>query len=375
MLCSNAYLYKLKRDSYVVDVREKLRSYGWPEEKVLDCALGTNPLGAPPAAREAYRAAAGEDFSRYPDPWADELREDLARFWAGAGITAADIAVGPGSMGVLERLNKLFLFPGAQVLGYTPQFSEYVSDARANGAVYCSLPLAGEKLEFDPAAFLERLTPAVTLVYLDNPNNPTGQLLDLATLRTILERAQELSVPVLVDEAYGEFVSPESSAVYLSTSFSNLLVVRSFSKGWGLAGLRVGYAVLRDELRSLYSRVDLPFSLSRAACRAARAALADREFAVRSRRRVGAVKAEVLRSLKVLRPSTTHPTTPIVTLTAPDPATDLRDAFLRQGVLVESGADFPGLSAASVRLRVPAEAGELLNRLAAVEEVLAGSRR
>lgn len=373
MLCRNAYLYELERDSYVVDVREKLLAYGWQKEQVLDCALGTNPFGTPAAAREAYRAAAGEDISRYPDPWADELKEDLARFWAEAGITAADVVVGPGSMGVLERLNKMLLFPGAKVLGYMPQFSEYVSDARANGAIYFGLPLKGEKLEFDLDAFLERLTPDIALVYLDNPNNPTGQLLDLGVIRRILERARELSVPVIVDEAYGDFVPPECSAIFLSTSFSNLIVVRSFSKGLGLAGLRVGYAVLSGELRSLYSRVDLPFSLSRAARQAARAALTDPAFLEKSRAQVAAVKAALLDALTWLKPAQTHPATPILALTAPKPEVDLRDAFLRQGVMVESGADFPGLTAATVRLRVPEDLEELLKRLKAVETSLAAS--
>ncbi|MDI3538566.1 MAG: hypothetical protein PWR11_895 [Bacillota bacterium] len=373
MLCRNAYLYELKRDSYVVDVREKLLAYGWQEEQVLDCALGTNPFGTPAAAREAYRAAAGEDISCYPDPWADELKEDLAHFWAKAGITKADIVVGSGSMGVLERLNKMLLFPGAKVLGYMPQFSEYVSDARANGAIYLGLSLKGKKLEFDPDAFLEHLTPEIALVYLDNPNNPTGQLLDLGIIRRILERAREFSIPVIVDEAYGDFVLPECSAIFLSTSFSNLIVVRSFSKGLGLANLRVGYAVLRGELRSLYSRVDLPFSLSRAACRAARAALADLVFLEKSREKVAAVKAALLDALTWLQAAQTHPTTPILALTAPKPGVDLRDAFLRQGVMVESGADFPGLTAATVRLRVPENFEELLKRLKAVEASLASS--
>ncbi|HHY92720.1 MAG TPA: histidinol-phosphate aminotransferase family protein, partial [Firmicutes bacterium] len=311
-------------------------------------------------------------ISRYPDPWAGELRKDLAGFWREAGIEAENIVLGPGSMGVLERLNKMLLFPGARVLGYTPQFSEYVSDARANGAVYSGVPLTGEKLTFPLAALLARLTPEVTLVYLDNPNNPTGQLLELDTLRSILHRALELAVPVIVDEAYGDFVPPEGSALQLSASFPNLIVVRSFSKGWGLAGLRVGYAALRGELRSLYERVDLPFSLSRAAEAAARAALQEAAFMARTRTQVAAVKAALLGALKVLTPAVTYPSTPIVALTAPRPETDLRDAFLRQGVLVESGADFPGLTAATVRLRVPAEAGELLKRLQAVEAELSG---
>lgn len=370
MFCRKEYLYALKRDSYVVDVSAKLAEYGWGPEAVIDCALGTNPFGSPPAAREAYESAAGGDFSRYPDPWADELREALAGAWQEAGITAADIAVGPGSMGVLERLNKMLLFPGARVVGYTPQFSEYVSDARALGAVYSGVPLRGETLEFSLEDFLGYLDEGVTLVYLDNPNNPTGQLLDLGTLRAIAVRALELSLPVLVDEAYGDFVPPENSAVHLLAQYPNVIVVRSFSKGLGLAGLRIGYAVLKGELRELYTRVDLPFNVNSAAAKAARAALEDKAFAERSRAGVGQVKAAVLEVLKVLKPSATHPTTPILTLTAPGPAVDLREAFLRQGVMVESGADFPGLTAASVRLRVPATASQLLDRLRAVEASL-----
>jgi histidinol-phosphate aminotransferase len=370
VLCRNEYLYTLKRDSYVVDVGDKLRSYGWRPDETIDCALGTNPFGAPASAREAYLAAVSVDFSRYPDPWADKLREVLAHVWEAAGVTPEEIVVGPGSMGLLERLNKLFLFPGARVLGYAPQFSEYVSDARANGAVYTGVKLKGRRLEFSLTEFLAHLGPELTLVYLDNPNNPTGQLISLDALRVVLTQALQHSVPVVVDEAYGDFVSPENSAIHLVREFPNLVVTRSFSKGLGLAGLRVGYAVLSGELRSLYERVDLPFSVAEAAIKAACVSARDTEFVENSRTGVGQVKAELLAALKVLSASITHPTTPIVALTAPDPSCDLRDAFLRQGVIVESGADFPGLTAATVRLRVPARGEELLVRLAQVERRL-----
>ncbi|MFY9189225.1 MAG: aminotransferase class I/II-fold pyridoxal phosphate-dependent enzyme [bacterium] len=371
MLSRNTYLYELQAHSYADDISGELNKYGWTEATALDCALGTNPFGSALAAENAYRhTASTDDISAYPEPWSDELKVEIARYWQEAGIESTSIVIGTGSMGVLERLNTLLLFPGAHILGYAPQFADYVRSAYTHGAIYQAVPLSGPRFRFSLLDFLQHLNNELALVYIDNPNNPTGQLIPLDEIETILQRTARLSVPVIVDEAYGDFVPKKHSAMYLATKYPHLVVVRSFSKGLGLAGLRIGYAVLNHELRSLYAKLDSPFNISQAAMAASIASLRDTNFLATSCARITELKSILAGKLHLLACSFTHPSTPIITLTAPDPACNLAQAFLRQGILVVSGVDFPQLTAASVRLRIPSDYHVLLERLSAIEQVL-----
>ena len=124
------------------------------------------------------------------------------------------------------------------------QFPDYVRAARTRGAKYKGVVLTPPELKMSAAKLLEHLNQDTEVVYIDNPNNPTGQVLPLADLETIVAQAQRQNTAVIVDEAYGDFVANENSAINLVTRYPNLAVARSFSKGWGLAGLRVGYGVI-----------------------------------------------------------------------------------------------------------------------------------
>lgn len=367
MLSRNTYLLAVPAECYVDDDDPDLET----KENIIDCALGTNPLGTPEAAKKAFDMAAKEYcLSSYPQPWARELKEAVAVYWQSAGITAANIILGAGSMGILHKLNTLFLAPGAGVLGFAPQFADYVRAARTRGAKYKGVVLTPPELKMSAAKLLEHLNQDTAVVYIDNPNNPTGQVLPLADLETIVAQAQRQNTAVIVDEAYGDFVANENSAINLVTRYPNLAVARSFSKGWGLAGLRVGYGVIGIELEELYDKIDMPFDIIDPAAAAACAALGQPDFLVRSRKKVAQVKQQVKQSLTCLKMSHSQGTTPIMTLTAPDPAINLRQQFLRQGVLVVDGAEFPGLTSASVRLRVSADGAALVQRLQAVERGL-----
>jgi len=374
MLSGRSYLYRLKSESYVVDVSQRLQFYGWSPDMVIDCSLGINPYGCSPQVLTAFHETEDSDvLNRYPDAWGKTLKKDLAVYWQSSNVEVEDIVLGTGSIGILERLNKMLLFPGARILGYAPQFTGYISDARAAGAIYEWVPLLlKDKLRFDYKSFLEAMNNngPYNLIYLDNPNNPTGQQLLPSELYAIISRAAEMGVPVVVDEAYGDFIDPEASAVHLLNKFSNIAVVRSFSKGLGLAGLRVGYAFLSKELRTLYSKVEKPFGVTEMGIKLCKVALRDKKFVNDSCKKVKEVKAEILERLHVLQVFATAPTTPIMVLNIPSTDIDLFDVFLRQGVIVVSGSNIPGLKSNSVRLRVPVpeETDTLIKRLARVEK-------
>ena len=367
MLSRNTYLEAIPAGSYVdADI-----PVTGAKISIIDCALGTNPFGTPKGARAAFLAAArGLDITSYPEPWNEKLKRALAAYWTKANIGPTNIILGAGSIGILQRLNTLFLAPGAQLLGVTPQFTDYVRAAQARGANYQAVNLKAPEFKISAAELLEQLNPDIAAVYIDNPHNPTGQVVPLADLEAIAAKALAQNTALIVDEAYGDFMPQDNSAINLVDRYPNTAVARSFSKGWGLAGLRVGYGVINTKLRKLYAKIDMPFSLIDPAAAAATAALAEPDFIIQSREKTARIKRQIRQQLTCLNLAHSYETTPIMTLTAPCPGLNLKQQFLRKGVLVVDGNEFAGLSSASVRLRVPAAEAELLDRLATIEAVI-----
>ncbi len=359
------YLMDFQRLSYVHDISAALQSYGITPGEVIDCSLGTNPYGCSPGLAEAFRALDWSRVASYPDPTASALKRRLCSFWS--DVTALEpeqIFLGTGSMGVLGTINRLLVGPGRRVLGYCPQFTEYMTEVLASGGTYEYVALdPAREFFFDPQDIIDRMDDGLSLVYIDNPNNPTGQIITLPVLATVVRAALALNIPVIVDETYGDFMDRHNSALKLTDSCPNLFVVRSFSKGSGLANLRVGYGVNKGPLREYLAKVDLPFILPDCAAALAAASLSDEQFVIDCRRRVAAAKARVIAACTHLIVARTSPETPILTLGHPNPGIDLYDAFLRLGVLTEAGADFVALGQNFVRLRVPAEIEPLLERI------------
>lgn len=341
-------------------------------EKFIDCALGVNPFGCPPAAARAVQSLSASELARYPAfPYA-ALRGRIADLWREtADVPAECVRLGSGAMCILNHINKLFLGAGSRVLGYCPQFTDYVTNVYGYGGSYDFYLLPREKnYAFDPEAFLALMKRGHALVYLDNPNNPTGQVIPVDAVRAIAARARKLGACVIVDEAYGDYMPPANSAAALVPEFDNLFVVKSFSKGYGLAGLRAGYLIACGRLMEYYQRVDIPFSIGACAEAALGAALSDGAFLAESVRRIGGIKAEVMRACEKLACAATGKTTSILLLSHPEETADLFALFLARGVVTEAGDGFFGLSRSAVRLRVPADPAPLIDAIRGIEHAL-----
>lgn len=277
-----------------------------------------------------------------------------------AGRTSAgrhNIVLCDGSVAGLYLINRLFLEPGDRVLGYVPQFSEYETDVKMRGCDFDAVPLRAEDgFRFDPDTFIDALRPEHKLAYLDNPNNPTGQVIPLAAIEKILDAAAALNVAVLVDEAYGDYMAPECSALTLWGGHENLLVTKTFSKGFGLAGLRAGYLVFPDELACAVGNITNPYTVSALSRHVAARTVADTSFLTVLRDKTAGIKAEFLRPWKRIAVAHTEPTVSISLFTHADPAVDLAREFAKRRILVISGTDFSGVGKNSVCFRVPAAA-------------------
>lgn len=258
-------------------IEELAREIGMPAGRIVKLASNENPLGPPASALDAVRAALA-DTARYPDGNAFALKAALARR---LDVAPDWLTIGSGSNDILEMAAAAMLAPGRSCVFSEYAFAVYAIATQSRGARAIVVPAR------DYGHDLERMARAIEadtrLVYLANPNNPTGTFVEAARLEAFLGQIDP-RVAVVLDEAYNEYLPPELQydAVAWVRRFPNLLVSRTFSKAYGLAGLRVGYGVAQAPLADLLNRVRMPFNVTAAAQAAACAALADTAYLRRS---------------------------------------------------------------------------------------------
>jgi histidinol-phosphate aminotransferase len=254
-------------------IGELAREFGLPPEQIVKLASNENPLGPPESALAAMRAALAE-AGRYPDGNAFALKSLLAQRLA---VPQDWLTVGSGSNDILEMAAATMLAPGRSCVFSQYSFAVYALATQARGAR--AIVIAASDYGHDLPRMARAIEPDTRLVYLANPNNPTGTFVPAAALEAFLASVDP-RVLVVLDEAYNEYLPPSLryDAIAWVRRFPNLLVARTFSKAYGLAGLRVGYGVAQAGLSDLLNRVRMPFNVSMAAQAAACAALQDEAF-------------------------------------------------------------------------------------------------
>lgn len=251
----------------------------------IKLASNENPLGPSPKAVEAaQKALAG--INLYPDDSAFRLRNKLAEKF---GLDQAGLILGNGSSDVIDMLARTFLAPGSNAVMSQYSFAMYPIYTTASGAecrMAKALPADHAEMPYghDLDAMAGLVDENTRVVFIANPNNPTGTWLGRDELRAFIEKLPS-EVVVLLDEAYTEYVTLDDFADGLGwiKDFPNLLVTRTFSKIYGLAGFRVGFGAAQPHLAQLVSRVRHPFNVNLVALAAAEAALDDDEFIAQSR--------------------------------------------------------------------------------------------
>lgn len=258
-------------------IAEVAREFGLDEAKIIKLASNENPLGMPESAKAAMLAAMG-DIGRYPDANGFELKTALAKKY---DVTLEWITLGNGSNDILELAAHAFVQPGDHGMCSQYSFAVYPLAVQATGGKLIAVP--ARDYGHDLAAFRAALTPAVKLIFIANPNNPTGTFIPAAELEAFLADVPP-SVVVVLDEAYNEYLAPQLQ--YDSTAWvkrhPNVIVSRTFSKAYGLAGLRVGFGIAQPGITDLLNRIRQPFNVNAMAQAAAVAALGDTEFLARS---------------------------------------------------------------------------------------------
>ena len=320
-------------------------------DRVVKLASNEGPFGPFPAALEAMERAARE-LNRYPDGGAYRLHGALADRH---GVAFDEVAVGAGADGCIDMLSQAVLDPGDEVVCGWPSFPSYVIYALKQGAVPKTVPLRDHRYELE--ALLDAVTPRTKLVYVCHPNNPTGTMNARAELDAFFDRVPD-HVLVVVDQAYFEYIDdadyPDAVEEYLKRG-RRVIVLRTFSKIYGLAGLRVGYAVGPRRCVAAMTKVRRPFDITTPAQVAALASLDDTTEIARRRdvNRDGLARLET-----TLREHGFDPVPSVGNFvyaeTGAD-ATQLFDRMLREGVIVRPLAGFGAPTAIRVSVGTPEE--------------------
>lgn len=325
----------------------------------IKLASNENPLGPSPKAVAAIRACL-DKLHRYPDGSCHYLAQALA---AKLAVAPAQLVFGNGSNEIIGLLAAAFLGPGDEVVSSHPTFLVYQSVVQAAGGINRVAPLAEMRHDLD--AILDAITPRTRLIFLDNPNNPTGSVFSAAEFEAFLAKVPE-TVIVVLDEAYVDFVEPGlqlDARQYLERPVP-VVALRTFSKAYGLAGLRVGYGLMRAEIAGYLHRVRQPFNVNAPAQVGALAALDDEEHYRRTleltRREMARLAAAVTELGCRAFPSQTN----FFLIDVGGDGRRLYEHLLRQGVIVRAmnAYGYPGY----IRLTIgtPAENDRFLASLA-----------
>ena len=308
------------------------RAYGLDEASIIKLGSNENPLGPSKKVVDIIKKEA-ESVNIYPEDVSGELHLKIAEY---IGVDENQVISGNGSDEILDMAVKMFIEKGDTAVIPVPTFSMYrkLVELYSGECAYATL---GKDFEFDVNGVMMQITPRTKIVFVCSPNNPTGGAIKEDDLRMILER----NIIVILDEAYGEFA--DRSFAHLVNEYNNLIVLRTFSKAFGLAGLRVGYGVASPEIIEYMLRIKIPFSVNSLAQKAAIVALDDKEYLESSVSLVKEGRAFLIDELSKIEGIRAYPTQAnFVFFEVPGKSEDVVKALQKKGIIVRD-CSFAGL--------------------------------
>jgi threonine-phosphate decarboxylase len=334
------------------EVLEAADKSGFKYEQILDFSSSVNPLGPSIKALNAAKNSFNE-ISAYPDSYADELRSAIANHYC---LKSSNIIVGNGSTELMYLFAEVFLRKDDVALIPAPTFGEYECAVRKAGEAPRFVDL-DKTFNLNTSELRQKMAGA-KIVFLCNPNNPTSLLIPHSNLMEILETALRQDCLVFLDEDFLEFVESEKELTMIPriADFPNLFILRSFTKIYGLTGLRVGYGIASEEIVEVLLRAKIPWNVNCLAQAAAVAALKDEEHLRITRELIRKEKVNVsaelskLKGLKVYGSDANFYFINIRELGKT--AAELADELLRQGILIRDCTSFRGLDPYYVRVAV-----------------------
>lgn len=313
------------------EVREE---YGL--EKIVKLASNENPLGPAIQVIDTIQSEA-KNISLYPDSESRELKAALAEKYQ---LNKDQVFIGNGSDEILDLLMTLILNPGDEVIQGDPSFIKYELTVKSRGGSSIKVPL-DEKYRHDLEAMKAEITDKTKAIFICNPNNPTGTILPSEEIEQFLEEISD-DILVIVDQAYQEYVTAADSfdGVTLLEKYSNLMLLRTFSKAYGLAGMRIGYALGDSSIIDYLNRIRGPFNINRLAQKAAVTALESESHLEICQNLNKKEKKFLYQKLEELGLDYIETESNFMMVNIEMPAEEAFEKLQQQGVIIRSGSQF-----------------------------------
>ena len=327
-------------------IEEIARKYGLDPAKIIKLGSNENVLGPSPLAVAAIRERA-EKIHLYPPSDALELKRAISDF---TGYPAGNIVVsGSGMDGVFDTIMRLFMTPGAEAVIPIPTFSYYEISTLANGGKPIFVKRAPD-FNIDIQDILNKVNNSTKIIFLCSPNNPSGNVAPEEDIRNILDSVDAL---VFIDEAYADFA--ERSLNGLVREHDNLIIGHTFSKVFGLAGMRLGYALVPGWISREYMKVMTPFPVDALSLAAGIAALGDKEYLKRSIETVKKGRIQLMKGLGSLCKVFPSEANFILIDVSPRTAKEVSESLLKKGIIVRDCTSFRGAGKSLIRISVGTE--------------------
>lgn len=354
-----SYIHELQPYLPGMSIAELTATYKLEPTQIIKLASNENPYGMSPHVTKRLQADINS-ASRYPN--GRQLAQALAHHYA---LEEANVILGNGSNDVLDLIARVFLERNSEAISSQYAFSIYAILSQMNGAKNV-ITLARE-YGHDLSAIASALTPQTRIIWIANPNNPTGTFIPYADVKAFIQTIP-VNVIVVLDEAYYEYLRPDErvdTTAWLA-EFPNLIITRTFSKAYGLAGLRVGYGLAHESLIALLHRVRQPFNVNELGLQAGLAALDDQAFVRQSYEHNQAGLKQLTTGLDNLALSYLPTYGNFVTV-ACEQALDVHEALLQKGIIVRPLKEYGMPSYLRISVGLPQENDRLLS---ALQEIL-----
>lgn len=350
--------YKIK--DYIEDEEMNLYKKGY-----IDCTVGVNSFIDTTKYNKILKSS--KIKNTYTDMEYTDLNYVLQDYWKEIiNLNFNNISFGQGTIGCIRGIFDTILNKGSKVLGIAPGFPRIVSEVELHQGIfeYCNLDKENNYI-FNSDFVIQKINMSndYEILYIDNPNNPTGQIIPINEIEIIVSKCQESNIFVIIDEAYGDYMSNNNSAIKLVNKYNDIAVCKSASKAYGLADNRVGYIVSNEQFIKAYKIMALPFPFSELSEILFIHALKESNFLNESLEQIKLSKKYVLEEVEKLKNISilcTSVETPIFTMRIEN-CRNLKKEFINNKILVESCKEFEGLDESFVRIRISKEYKEVMD--------------
>ena len=321
---------------------------------IIDCSLGTNPF-IDDDLINSYLTESVCEINKYPAVQYELLKEELLKFYNDVlyqGVDKNNIAFGSGTMGTIRNLGQFLMRDGKKVLGCAPQFPRFISEVELQKGIYDYYKFEKKNnYKFVVEDFIKMIDNTYDVISIENPNNPTGQTIDINDIEKNVEKARENNIIVLVDEAYGDYMTKSNSAITLVNKYNNIVVIRSGSKFFGLPNHRVGYMFADKELIKIYNEIAMPFPFSDLSASIFIKALQNYSKIEDTKTMVREAKEKICNSIKKENYIYTDMEIPIFTIKS-DKCENLTKKLMEEGIIAENCSYFINLDSTYARIRI-----------------------